>query len=191
MSDQKESVEVMQMAGQALAMNVLSVADVHGAGAGVSLASKPEEEDVVQLAGRLFRTYMSAFESHVGVPMPRWRIMEALHEHGDAFPPAQKKLVEKLGMDPGALTRQVQNLEEKGWISRKVDERDQRLTNVAMTDVGSHALEKATPARDDFLAKVMDGVPQAELKAVVDTLSRLDSRLKEMMLRLTKPRKAD
>lgn len=153
-------------------------------------ACETTDEDVVQLAGRVFRTYMSAFESHVGVPMPRWRIMEALQEFSNALPPPQKKLVEKLEMDPGALTRQVQSLEERGWICREVDKQDQRLTNVAMTDAGSEELKKATPARDAFKAKVMDGFAPAQLRAVMETLTMLEARIGAVMADASKTSKS-
>jgi len=177
MADQNDDKDVVQLAGT----------NEEGALVQVTAERREEkadvtsDEDVVQLAGRVFRTYMSAFESHVGVPMPRWRIMEALQEFSNALPPPQKKLVEKLEMDPGALTRQVQSLEERGWICREVDKQDQRLTNVAMTDAGSEELKKATPARDAFKAKVMEGFPPAQLKALIETLTMLEARISSVM----------
>jgi DNA-binding MarR family transcriptional regulator len=60
---------------------------------------------IVQQFGRTYRTFMSAFEAQVGHPLPRWRIMLALYEWGGESP--QKRLVERLRVDPGALTRQL------------------------------------------------------------------------------------
>ncbi|MFP3748126.1 MarR family transcriptional regulator, partial [Achromobacter sp. SIMBA_011] len=74
---------------------------------------------ILQQFGRTYRAFMSAFETHVGQPMPRWRIMVALHTLvGQA---SQKKLVEVLRIDPGALTRQLKSLDALGWIERASD----------------------------------------------------------------------
>jgi len=196
MADQNDDKDVVQLAGTHEEGALVQVAiekvaeTVNGTGGEADdKAGETTDEDVVQLAGRVFRTYMSAFESHVGVPMPRWRIMEALQEFSNALPPPQKKLVEKLEMDPGALTRQVQSLEERGWICREVDKQDQRLTNVAMTDAGSEELKKATPARDAFKAKVMEGFAPAQLKAVIETLTKLEARIGSVMADATKAEK--
>ena len=44
-----------------------------------------EQQDrvaIVQQFGRTYRAFMSAFEGQVGHPMPRWRVMLALHDQG-------------------------------------------------------------------------------------------------------------
>ncbi len=67
-----------------------------------------EEQDRIAILhqfGRTYRAFMSAFEVQVGHPMPRWRILLALHEQDGES--SQKRLVERLRVDPGALTRQL------------------------------------------------------------------------------------
>lgn len=142
-----------------------------------------ERTAVVQQFGRTYRAFMTAFESHVGVPMPRWRIMLALRDWPAAQP--QKKLVEALGMDPGALTRQVQQLEQQGWIARSVDERDNRLTNVVLTDTGRQEIDKAIPARDAFLANTMDGLPDDQLRSLAYMLTMFETRIASVSGRVT------
>ncbi len=41
---------------------------------------------ILQQFGRTYRAFLSAFESHVGQPMPRWRILLALHNDERAPP---------------------------------------------------------------------------------------------------------
>src|ERR1700742_3810652 len=105
-----------------------------------------EEQDRIAILhqfGRTYRAFMSAFEAQVGHPMPRWRILLALHEQtGES---SQKRLVERLRVDPGALTRQLKLLEALGWIQRSMDERDNRVTNVRLTDEGRAAIEGSVP----------------------------------------------
>ena len=110
-----------------------------------------EEQDrvaVMQQFGRTYRAFMSAFEAHVGHPLPRWRILLALHEQ--AGESSQKRLVERLRVDPGALTRQLKTLEGMGWIARSMDTRDNRVTNVRLTEAAGNipktACQQACPA---------------------------------------------
>lgn len=84
---------------------------------------------IFQQFGRTYRAFMTAFESRVGLPLPRWRILLALYDHArlveqgtgaacrDDAPHSgpnlsQKRLVERLSIDPGALTRQLKQLEK-------------------------------------------------------------------------------
>jgi MarR family transcriptional regulator, organic hydroperoxide resistance regulator len=140
-----------------------------------------EEQDrvaIVQQFGRTYRTFMSAFEAQVGHPMPRWRILLALHEQPDAL--SQKRLVERLRVDPGALTRQLKTLEGMGWIARSMDERDNRVTNVKLTDEGRAATEASLPRRNTFLHETMAGLPDDALAALSSALTMLEARIGEV-----------
>ena len=100
---------------------------------------------IVQQFGRTYRAFLSAFESQVGHAMPRWRILLALTEPDAAW--SQKRLVERLRIDPGALTRQLKSLDALGWIERASDARDNRVTNVTLTADGRAAFDACLPRR--------------------------------------------
>ena len=44
------------------------------------MTSERERFAVMHQFGRTYRAFMAAFEAHVGQPMPRWRILLALHD---------------------------------------------------------------------------------------------------------------
>jgi DNA-binding MarR family transcriptional regulator len=127
----------------------------------------------VQQFGRTYRAFMSAFEAQVGQPMPRWRILFALHEEAGQL--SQKQLVERLRVDPGALTRQLKNLEALGWVQRSTDERDNRLTNVILTDKGRAVTRDSVPRRNAFLHATMAGLPEESLSALAQALSLMEA----------------
>ena len=87
--------------------------------------------------------------------MPRWRILLALHEHAGVL--SQKRLVERLKVDPGALTRQLKTLEGLGWIVRSVDARDNRVSNVTLTAQG-RAIAEEEPAASQCVSARHDGL---------------------------------
>ncbi|MDR6444770.1 DNA-binding MarR family transcriptional regulator [Paraburkholderia terricola] len=140
-----------------------------------------EEQDrvaVMQQFGRTYRAFMSAFEAHVGHPLPRWRILLALHEQ--AGESSQKRLVERLRVDPGALTRQLKALEGLGWIARSMDTRDNRVTNVRLTEAGLSATEASLPRRNAFLHDTMAALPDDALSALSGALKMLEARIGEV-----------
>jgi DNA-binding MarR family transcriptional regulator len=140
-----------------------------------------EEQDrvaIVQQFGRTYRAFMSAFEAQVGHPMPRWRVMLALHDQGGES--SQKRLVERLRVDPGALTRQLKTLEGLGWISRRMDERDNRVTNVRLTETGHAMTEASLPRRNAFLHDTMAALPDDALAALSGALKMLELRIGEV-----------
>jgi MarR family transcriptional regulator, organic hydroperoxide resistance regulator len=140
--------------------------------------NEQERIAVVQQFGRTYRAFMSAFEAAVGQPMPRWRILLALHEHAGVL--SQKSLVERLKVDPGALTRQLKALEALGWIVRSVDARDNRVSNVALTPQGRAAAEEGLPRRNAFLHDTMASLPDDAIAALSGALHMLEARIGEV-----------
>jgi DNA-binding MarR family transcriptional regulator len=133
---------------------------------------------VVQQFGRTYRAFMQAFEAQVGQPMPRWRILLALHEHEGEL--SQKKLVERLRVDPGALTRQLKTLEALGWITRSVDQRDNRISNVILTQAGRAVTEAGLPRRNAFLNDTMATLPDDAITALSVALRVLEQRIQHV-----------
>jgi MarR family transcriptional regulator, organic hydroperoxide resistance regulator len=131
---------------------------------------------IVQQFGRTYRTFMAAFEAQVGHPLPRWRILLALYDQNGES--SQKRIVERLRVDPGALTRQLKLLEGLGWISRSSDERDNRITNVKLTDEGRAVIEASLPRRNAFLNVTMS-LPDDALIALSGALRMMEERIGE------------
>ncbi|AJK47734.1 MarR family winged helix-turn-helix transcriptional regulator [Burkholderia plantarii] len=132
---------------------------------------------VLQQFGRTYRAFLAAFEAHVGQPMPRWRILLALHNEGGTA--SQKRLVELVRTDPGALTRQLKSLEALGWIARASDPRDNRVTNVTLTAAGREAFDECMPRRVAFLDETMSALPDDALSALSGALAMLEARIAE------------
>lgn len=130
---------------------------------------------IVQQFGRTYRAFLSAFEAQVGHPMPRWRILRALAEPQGEY--SQKRLVELLRVDPGALTRQLKALEALGWISRSADARDNRISNVRLTTEGAAVVEESMPRRDAFLRETVGALSDDALTALAAALGRLETRI--------------
>ena len=138
------------------------------------MPDKHERVAAIQQFGRTYRSFLAAYEAHVGLPLPRWRILMAVSEGGCV---SQKLLVERLQFDPGALTRQLKSLETLGLISRSADQRDNRITNVQLTAAGEAVVATGMPLRNRFLDSVLADFPEGHLRALSESLSVLEARI--------------
>jgi len=73
-----------------------------------------------------------------------------------------KELGKHLFLDSGTLTPVLKKLEQKGYVSRKRDTKDERVLNVAVTEQGMELRESAV----DIPAKVSAGVQMTREEAV-------------------------
>ncbi|WP_228255768.1 MarR family winged helix-turn-helix transcriptional regulator [Pollutimonas thiosulfatoxidans] len=135
------------------------------------------ELQAIQQLGRTYRSLMSAFEAELGHSMARWRILLTLHQSGEL---SQKQLARTLFMDPAALTRQIKTIETQGWITRRSDADDNRLTNVALTPAGQDLVTQCMPRRTAFIKNAFVDLSAAEIKALEAMLHTVDQRLKRM-----------
>jgi len=128
---------------------------------------------VLQQFGRTYRAYAAAFEQRLGLPLPRWRILHALHHQEGAI--GQKALADLGGMDPGALTRQLKAMQELGWVERSTSERDNRVTHVTLSRTGQQVVAQAMPLRSAFLEDVLAEVSPSTMRELSRGLARLEA----------------
>ncbi len=136
------------------------------------MSEKHERIAAIQQFGRTYRSFLSAYEAQVGLPLLRWRILLAVSEAGNV---SQKYLAEQLQLDPGALTRQLKSLQTLGWISRSVDARDNRVSNVTLTPSGAAVVAASMPRRNAFLDSVLGKFPDEQLHSLSQSLTLLEA----------------
>lgn len=133
-----------------------------------------EQLKVLQQLGRTYRAFLSAYEKEVGHFLPRWKVM--LHLYNEQGPCPQKQLGDASHMDPGALSRQLSALETLGWIARSTDPHDKRITNVLLTKKGKQQVEQSLPRRAAFIERTLGGLPDKQLRQLMDSLLQLETR---------------
>lgn len=80
------------------------------------------------------------FLDEIDLTYTQYITMMVLWEHGEMN---VKELGSCLFLDSGTLTPVLKKLEQKGYISRKRSEKDERVLNVAITKAGEALKEKA------------------------------------------------
>ncbi|MBB3007289.1 MarR family winged helix-turn-helix transcriptional regulator [Cupriavidus alkaliphilus] len=140
---------------------------------------------VLQQFGRTYRAYAGAFEQRMGLPLPRWRILHALHHQEGAI--GQKALADLVVMDPGALTRQLKAMQELGWVERTTSERDNRVTHVTLSPAGREVVARAMPLRSAFLEDVLSEVSPTTMRELSRGLERLEAGIAHAQARAAEP----
>lgn len=101
-------------------------------------------------------------------------LLEWLAQHGPVRP---SSVVEALGTDKGAISRQLQHLEELGCVARTPDPSDGRATLVSVTRPARDRLAEIDRRRRDQLDERLRSWSAEELTALVAQLGRYNRAL--------------
>jgi DNA-binding MarR family transcriptional regulator len=82
-----------------------------------------------------------------------------------------------MNYDSGAVTRLVDQLEQRGLVERHRSTTDRRVVNLTLTKEGDAAWKAMTPRMLDFWNSVLGGFSQAEATTLLSLLTRLLSRM--------------
>lgn len=88
-------------------------------------------------------------------------------------------LADRLGIDPPAVTRKVQQLERDGLLCRSSDPLDARALRLKLTRQGRLAIERLLHARQRWLDEVLQGWSEADRKQLARVLQQLASSIAE------------
>ena len=83
--------------------------------------------------------------------------------------------------DSGAMTRLVDQLEDRKLIERRRSAEDRRVIELSLTKAGSDVLDTLVPTACDALNTALDGFSREEVKLMQSMLRRLIGRLEELV----------
>jgi MarR family transcriptional regulator, multiple antibiotic resistance protein MarR len=82
-------------------------------------------------------------------------------------------LCKSISYDPGAMTRMVDRLEQKGLIRRTPHPQDRRATNLEITTAGRALYPQLLAAKETVQAQFLRGFSHDEVRLLESLLSRL------------------
>lgn len=82
-------------------------------------------------------------------------------------------LARECDMDPGAMTRMLDRLEQKHLLVRSRSEADRRVVHLALTDKGREAAAAIPPVIRDELARHLQDFSGSETELLVSMLNRM------------------
>lgn len=84
------------------------------------------------------------------------------------------ELAELERIAPPSMTKTVNCLEEKGWVTRADHPSDGRSKLVALTDAGRAVLDATVRARDDWMVRKLEGLTKEELRVLSQATTLLN-----------------
>lgn len=117
---------------------------------------------IVRAAENFKRTHSIVFKKY-GLSFPQYNILRVL----EASEMGQNKIsvVGKIMLAPGAnMTGLAKRLEQNGFIQRKPDPADERVTLLAITQKGRDTLKDIEEEKDEVIDHILDGITDATKK---------------------------
>jgi DNA-binding MarR family transcriptional regulator len=136
-------------------------------GSGVLCAS------VTQVA-RAMRTRLSHGLAESGLYPGQDGVVQLLAQSDGQTPGA---LAHQLGVKAPTMTRTIGRMEAQGFVLRRTDDRDGRLTKVYLTDEGRGSVARISDAMAACEAQAVQGLSAKELKTLVKLLSVIEDNL--------------
>jgi len=141
--------------------------------------------DEPHLFREVFRTCQvlsNGFSRKLGMPSARFGLMRTLVGlEGDT---GVMDLARRLGINPAAVTRQVQELERDGLVRRRPDARDGRFSYIDISPKGQKMFEKIHGRIHEFENSAAAAIGAEEMRNAARTLQRLRAFVEETRLDL-------
>ncbi len=111
-----------------------------------------------------------------GLRVPEWRALAALYSTQGC---TMSALAELATIDRTTLTRTVDRMQEAGWLARRADGADLRVTRLALTAAGRRMFERVWPDVQRLNDLALEGLSAAQIEALRKTLGRMRANLED------------
>lgn len=128
---------------------------------------------LIKLVNRLRMEMIEALDRRLSaydISAPQLIVLSSLASGEGASAAA---LCKSISYDPGAMTRMIDRLEQKGLIRRVRDTGDRRLTNLQITAEGEALYPKLLAAKDEVQAQFLRGFSKEEIQMLEGLLNRM------------------
>ncbi len=135
------------------------------------------EEPIGRLLGAVCRLHHSrAFAVLEGIGLYRGQppVLKMLAERDGR---THTELAKKMHVSPPTISKMVQRMEKAGFVVRRPDERDQRVSRVHLTEAGRAVMADVRRALDKLDAEILAGLTTEEIATFRTLLMRIRDNL--------------
>lgn len=136
--------------------------------ASFALAQSPSH--LLHRAQQLASDRFAALAGEKGVTLRQFAVLAAIAEQPGR---SQTDLVSATGIDRSTLADMITRMEKRGWIIRVTAAKDARANAVTLATAGRSALSACVPFARAADEAVLEALPRAERKSLMDTLAKL------------------
>jgi MarR family transcriptional regulator, transcriptional regulator for hemolysin len=129
---------------------------------------------LVHEVAHLLRRRFEQRSGHQGLTRSQWRAIAYLARQEGVH---QAHLAERLEIEPITLVRILDRLEGRGLVERRQDPNDRRAWLLYLKDAARPLLVGMQAIGDASRAEALEGVSEADIERLVETLGRMKSNL--------------
>lgn len=124
---------------------------------------------------RAMRTYIDQRARAHGMTRAQWAVLSRIERHEGLN---QAELAEALEIQPISLVRLIDRLCTQGLVERRAHATDRRVNLLHLTDAGRDRLQAMSPLGREISLEAMDGMNEAAVAALLETLLRVKANIK-------------
>ena len=137
------------------------------------------EQQLTILLRRTQRIHLATAQGDVEVDRSGYGILCRLVDEG---PQRLGVLAQSFGLDPSTITRQVQSLEQSGWVARRADPSDRRAALLDVTPEGHEVLVESRERRRRWLRDALTDWPEQDHVEFGRLLERFNASIDRLRL---------
>ncbi len=139
---------------------------------------------LVNLAKKVSDSCSVIYRDRFNLSVAEWRVIARLAEHASL---RAKDLGEITFMDKSRVSRALKQLEQRAYISRVVNEEDNRASYVALTEQGRAIYKQISPEALAWEEKFLSALGVAEYREFIAVLDKLEAQLEVMQADTANP----
>ncbi|WP_138468816.1 MarR family winged helix-turn-helix transcriptional regulator [Poseidonocella sp. HB161398] len=116
----------------------------------------------------------------LGLTRPSYDVLTALRRAGPPYALTPKQIARSLLLSGSGLTSRINTLEEKRLVARMPEPSDRRTHAVQLTLEGLSVVDRAIPLVFEVQRQSLEGLGEAETRALVEALRQVSGRLAEI-----------
>ncbi len=123
------------------------------------------------------RKIMQYYLDETGVYQAQHHLLMRIHHDQNA---SQKDIAMSMDVSAATIAVSLKKLEKGGYIKKEMDQGDNRLNQITITEKGNKVVEKSKQIFDFTDRKVFEGFTQEEKRTLSSLLMKLDANLIRM-----------
>ena len=127
---------------------------------------------------RLLRRVYDRRVEPLGLTRAQWRVLVHVYRREGV---SQTALAQVLEIEKPTLGKLVDRLEQKGWVERRIEVRDQRTRRLVITEQARPLIDQMEELAEAVHADALDGVADEETHQLHDTLLAVKSNLLRLL----------
>lgn len=140
----------------------------------------PLGSDLARLV-RIWRSLIDQRLKPLELTQTHWVTLHNIHQ----LPPEQSQiqLAKAIGIEQPSLVRTLDQLEEKGLITRTTCASDRRAKRIKLTDDAAPVITQVERVIDATRDDILSGISQSEIDKLVTLIARLEKNILELQHR--------